>query len=447
MSIAREPDIASGRLQPEDYLANFRDLHPPLDKHQAFVEADRCYFCYDAPCLTACPTGIDIPMFIREILTDNPKGAAETIFAENILGGMCARVCPTETLCEEACVRQAAEGKPVRIGELQRYATDTLMVAGEHPFTRAAPSGKRVAVVGGGPAGLACAHRLATYGHDVVIYDAREKAGGLNEYGIAAYKSVGGFAAAEVDFVMAIGGITVETGKALGRDITLAELRESFDAVFLGLGLAGVNALGLGEEKLPGVENAVDYIAGLRQTADLASLPVGRRIVVVGGGMTAIDIASQSKRLGAEEVTIVYRRGAAKMGASEYERELAQTDGVRIKFNAMPKRLIATDGRVTGMEFEYTAEQDGRLAGTGESFALDADMVFKAIGQSFVPLPLEGASIELKNGRIAVDTERRTSLPDVWAGGDCIAGGEDLTVVAVQDGKLAAESVNRALTS
>jgi dihydropyrimidine dehydrogenase (NAD+) subunit PreT len=446
MPIVRQPDIAPGRLAPEDYVANFSDLHPPLDGHQALVEADRCYFCYDAPCVAACPTGIDIPLFIREILTGNPKGAAETIFAENILGGMCARVCPTETLCEAACVREAAEGKPVQIGELQRYATDTMMVAGEHPFSRAPRTGKRVAVVGGGPAGLSCAHRLALHGHDVVIYDARPKAGGLNEYGIAAYKSVDGFAAAEVEFVLAIGGITVEAGKALGRDITLAQLRETYDAVFLALGLAGVNALGLGDESLPGVENAVDYIAALRQTKDLASLPVARRIVVVGGGMTAIDIASQSKRLGAEDVTIVYRRGPDRMGASDYERALAQTDGVRIKFNAMPRRLLASDGRVAGMEFEYTAEESGRLAGTGETFALEADMVFKAIGQTFVPLPLDGCSIVLQGGRIAVDPGRRTSLPDVWAGGDCAAGGEDLTVVAVQDGKVAAESIHRALT-
>lgn len=445
MTIGREPDIAAGRLKPEDYTANFSDLHPPLDRHQAFVEADRCYFCFDAPCVTACPTGIDIPMFIREILTDNPKGAAETIFAQNILGGMCARVCPTETLCEQACVREAAEGKPVRIGELQRYATDILMAEKAQPFERKAPTGKRVAVVGGGPAGLSCAHRLAMHGHDVVIYDAREKIGGLNEYGIAAYKSVDDFARKEVDFVLAIGGIAVETGKQLGRDIDLAGLREEFDAVFLGLGLAGVNALGLPDQERDGVVNAVDYIAGIRQTTDLASLPVGRRVVVVGGGMTAIDIASQSKRLGAEEVTIVYRRDAEKMGASEYEREIAQTDGVRIKFNTMPKRLIGDDGKVVGIECEYTADRDGRLTGTGETFTLDADMVFKAIGQTFVPLVLDGVSVELEGGRIAVDDERRTNLRDVWAGGDCVADGEDLTVVAVQDGKIAAESINRVL--
>ncbi|MEO8669519.1 MAG: NAD(P)-dependent oxidoreductase, partial [Bauldia sp.] len=427
----RIPDIASGRLQPADYARNFSDLHPPLEKHQAFVEADRCYFCYDAPCVQACPTGIDIPLFIREILTDNPKGAAETILSANILGGMCARVCPTETLCEEVCVREVAEGKPVRIGELQRYATDVLMrEEGRQPFERAAPTGKRVAVIGGGPAGLSCAHRLAMHGHDVVIHDAKPKLGGLNEYGIAAYKSTNEFAAAEVDFVLSIGGITVENGKALGRDFTIPELRNAYDAVFIGLGLAGVDALGIADESLDGVADAVAYIADLRQAADLSKLPVGRKVVVVGGGMTAIDIASQSRRLGAEDVTIVYRRDAEKMGASEFERELAQTDGVRIKLNARPKRLVTAGGRVTGIEFEYTREENGKLVGTGETFALDADMVFKAIGQAFVPAVLNGAeeAITLESGRIKVDDEGRTSLAGVWAAGDCAAGGEDLTV-------------------
>jgi dihydropyrimidine dehydrogenase (NAD+) subunit PreT len=449
MTVERVPDIATGRLKEEDYLANFRDLHPPLDRHQAFVEADRCYFCYDAPCVAACPTGIDVPMFIREILTGNPKGAAETILSQNILGGMCARVCPTETLCEEACVREAAEGKPVRIGELQRYATDVLMAEGRQPFHRAAPSGRRVAVVGGGPAGLSCAHRLAMHGHDVVIYDEKPKIGGLNEYGIAAYKTPGGFAEIEVDFILSIGGIEVETGKSLGRDFTLDDLRRDFDAVFIGLGLAGVNALGLPEERTDGVADSVAYIALLRQTKNLSSLPVGRRVVVVGGGMTAIDIATQSKRLGAEDATIVYRRGGDRMGASAYERELAQTDGVKIQFNAVPKRLLSAGGKVIGIECEYTAERNGKLVGTGETFTLEADMVFKAIGQTFVPAVLNGAAegIQLEAGRIKVDEERRTSVSGIWAGGDCVAGGKDLTVVAVEDGKRAAESIHRALSA
>ncbi|ODT15975.1 MAG: dihydropyrimidine dehydrogenase [Kaistia sp. SCN 65-12] len=445
------PDVASGRLTPDEYTANFLDIHPPLDRHQALVESDRCYFCYDAPCVKACPTSIDIPLFIRQILTDNPEGSAETILSQNILGGMCARVCPTETLCEEACVREAAEGKPVKIGLLQRYATDVLMEErdGEQPFARAEATGKRVAVVGAGPAGLSAAHRLAMHGHDVVIYDARAKAGGLNEYGIAAYKTPDDFAQKEVDFVLSIGGITIEHGKAIGRDISLSELRASYDAVFLGMGLAGVNALGLAGEDLDGVADAVDYIADLRQATDLGQLPVGARVVVVGGGMTAIDVAVQSKRLGAKEVTVVYRRGQAKMGASEYEQDLAQTDGVLIRHNAKPSRLVTEAGRVTGIEFEETREEGGRLVGTGAVFQLPADTVFKAIGQTFVPAALNGSAetIALENGKIRVDDERRTTLSGVWAGGDCAATGEDLTVAAVADGRIAAESIHLALST
>ncbi len=448
MAADRIPDIAAGRLKPEEYRENFSDLHPPLERHEAFVEADRCYFCFDAPCVAACPTGIDIPLFIREILTDNPVGAARTIFQQNIFGGMCARVCPTETLCEQVCVREVAEGKPVRIGELQRYATDVVIESGAQPFQRAPLTGKRVAVVGGGPAGLACAHRLALYGHDVVIFDARPKVGGLNEYGIAAYKAVDNFAAREVEFILSIGGIHVETGKVLGREFTLGELREDFDAIFLAIGLGGVNALGLSGEDMAGVEDAVDYIAGLRQAKDLGTLPVGRRVVVVGGGMTAIDIATQSKRLGAEQVTIVYRRSPERMGASRYERELAQTDGVTIIFNARPSGLTDVAGRVTGIEFERTREDGDRLVGTGETFTLEGDMIFKAIGQTFDGEALNGAiaGVQLEGGRIKVDSERCTNLPRVWAGGDCVTGGEDLTVVAVADGRDAAESIHRALT-
>ncbi len=446
----RQPDIAAGRLGAEDYARNFSDLHPPLSRHEAFVEADRCYFCFDAPCMQACPTHIDIPLFIRQIQADNPGGAGTTILDSNIMGGMCARVCPVETLCEEACVRNLAEDKPVKIGELQRFATDFLMARGEHPFTRAHPTGKSVAVVGAGPAGLACAHRLAMHGHDVTIFDAKPKPGGLNEYGIAAYKTPGGFAEREVDFILQIGGIKIEVGEALGSDFTLAELKQDFDAVFLGMGLAGVNALGADGEGASGALDAVAWIAELRQAKNLAKLPIGRRVVVIGGGMTAIDAAVQSRLLGAEEVTIVYRRGQAEMKASVWEQDLAQTKGVKIMHWAKPLRLLADDnGNVHAIALERTRLENGRLAGTGEIATLPADMVFKAIGQTFVPAPLDGAAaaIRLKGGRIEVDDERRTSMPGVWAGGDCIAGGEDLTVAAAQDGKLAAESIHRALSN
>ncbi|WP_196258006.1 NAD(P)-dependent oxidoreductase [Pelagibacterium limicola] len=438
--------IAAGRLAADQYAENFSDLHEPFSGHEARVEADRCYFCYDAPCMTACPTAIDIPMFIRQIATDNPVGSAKTIFDQNILGGMCARVCPTETLCEEACVREAAEGKPVQIGRLQRYATDVAIAEGVQFYERAAPTGKRIAVVGAGPAGLACAHRLAMHGHEVTIFDAREKAGGLNEYGIAAYKSTQDFAQAEVDYVTAIGGITIETGKALGRDISIGQLSEDFDAVFLGMGLGGVNALR--SEGETAASNAVDYIAELRQARDLSALPIGRRVVVIGGGMTAVDMAVQAKLLGAEEVTICYRRGKEYMNASLYEQDLAAAAGVAIRHWLSPKAVLTADGKVTGIELEYTRLENGVLAGTGESLTLPADQVFKAIGQTFLAAALNGsgAAIEMEGGRIRVDGEGRTSMPGVWAGGDCVADArEDLTVAAVAAGRDAAESINRAL--
>jgi dihydropyrimidine dehydrogenase (NAD+) subunit PreT len=441
--------IAGGRLSPEQYADNFSDLHPPLDHHEALVESDRCYFCYDAPCMNACPTSIDIPLFIRQISTGNPIGSAKTIFDQNILGGMCARVCPTETLCEEVCVREVAEGKPVQIGRLQRYATDVAMAENKQFYRRAAPTGKTVAVVGAGPAGLAAAHRLARHGHDVTILEARPKAGGLNEYGIAAYKSIDNFAQAEVDYVTSIGGIDIQNGKALGRDYQLSDLTRNYDAVFLGMGLGGVNALRADGEDAQGVTNAVEFIAELRQASDLASLPVGRRVVVIGGGMTAIDAAVQSKLLGAEEVTICYRRGQEHMNASEFEQDLAAANGVIIRHWLQPKRVIAEGGKVSGIELEYTAMDGDKLVGTGERLTLVADQVFKAIGQSFVPAALNGsgALLALEAGRIKVDAEGRTSLANVWAGGDCIFGGDDLTVSAVAQGRDAAESIHRALTS
>jgi dihydropyrimidine dehydrogenase (NAD+) subunit PreT len=435
------PGLATTRLAPQEYDHNFADLHAPLDPHEALVAADRCYFCHDAPCIAACPTTIDIPLFIRQIQTGTAQSAAKTIFDQNILGGMCARVCPTETLCEEACVREAAEGKPVEIGRLQRFATDTVMASGTHPFERAAPTGKSVAVVGAGPAGLACAHRLAMHGHDVVIYDARSKAGGLNEYGIAAYKTVDGFAEAEVSWLMKIGGITLQTGKALGVDITLASLREDFDAVFLGMGLAGVNALRAEGEDKSGVVDAVGFISELRQASDVSKLPVGRNVVVIGGGMTAVDAAVQSKLLGAQNVTILYRREQAKMPASRYEQDLATSKGVRLIFNAMPVKIVG-NGSVTEIIAEYTRSTPNGLEPTGETFSLPADQVLKAIGQTLEGTP---SGLELIGGKIAVAGAGKTSTTGVWAGGDCASGGDDLTVTAVAEGRDAAMDIHAAL--
>ncbi|UWR97379.1 NAD(P)-dependent oxidoreductase [Phaeobacter inhibens] len=433
--------IQAGRLSASEIADNFGDLHPQYEAHEAAVAADRCYFCYDAPCMTACPTSIDIPQFIREIQTGHPEAAAKTILEQNILGGMCARVCPTETLCEEACVREAAEGKPVEIGRLQRHATDTLMEKGVHPFTRAAATGKRIAVVGAGPAGLAAAHRLAMLGNDVVIYEARPKAGGLNEFGIAAYKSTENFASREVDWLLQIGGITVEYGKKLGAELSLNALKADYDAVFLSIGLGGVNALRAAGEDKDGVRDAVDFIAELRQADDLTSLPVGRNVVVIGGGMTAVDAAVQSKLLGSETVTIAYRRGRDAMGASRFEQDLAATKGVRLLFNVQPV-AVHGNGACAEIELEYTTSEGGQLTGTGETVRIAADQIYKAIGQALENQP---DALTLEGRKIKVDAQGRTSLAGVWAGGDCASGGEDLTVTAVAEGRDAAMDIHASL--
>ncbi|HXR64130.1 MAG TPA: NAD(P)-dependent oxidoreductase, partial [Rudaea sp.] len=365
-------DIAAGRLSAAQLDENFADVSPPLDRQAALIAAQRCLYCFDAPCIKACPTGIDIPSFIRRITTDNLRGAALDILGANILGGTCSRVCPTEILCEGSCVRNHPDDAPVQIGALQRHATDWVFSGNVPLFERGKPSGQRVAVVGAGPAGLACAHALARAGHDVVVFDARAKAGGLNEYGIAKYKMLD-FAAREIDWLLSIGGIEVRGGRALGQNLSLADLRRDFAAVFIGVGLAAVNVLGVEGEDLSGVRNAVDFIAELRQTPDLSRLPIGRRVVVIGGGNTAIDASVQSRKLGAERVLLAYRRGAAQMSATFAEREFAQTQGVTLVEWVQPRRILGSGGKVTGVEFEYTKlDADRRLVGTGERLIVPA---------------------------------------------------------------------------
>jgi len=443
-----QADIRTGRLSEAEIESNFSDMHAPLKRAEALVEADRCYFCFDAPCTTACPTDINIPGFIQKIRSNNVKGSAQTILSENIMGGMCSRVCPTEVLCEEVCVRTTLEGQPVRIGLLQRYATDAIITDNLQLFERQQASGKRVAVVGGGPASLSCAHRLATLGHQVTMLNGADKLGGLNEYGIAAYKTVNNFAQSEVDYILEIGGIDVRNGQSLGTDFSLADLRDEYDAVFLGFGLGGVNELRLENDRAEGIVDAVEYIASLRQADSKAELPVGRHVLVIGGGMTAIDVAVQSKQLGAEDVTIVYRRGPDQMGASEFEQNFAQTSGVRIRHWLAPSSLKMDGERVSGVRFDYTyLDDNGKLQSTGDSCEMDADIVFKAIGQQVLwdALGDTADALEVEHGRISVNDDRKTSLNDVWAGGDCILGGEDLTVAAVQDGKVAAMDIDRYL--
>ena len=437
-------DIAAGRLIAEQLEENFDDVSPPLDRQAALIAAQRCLYCFDAPCIKACPTGIDIPSFIRRITTDNLLGAALDILGANIFGGTCARVCPTEVLCEGSCVRNRPEDAPVQIGALQRHATDWIFAGNVALFERGKASGHRIAVVGAGPAGLACAHALARAGHDVVVFDARPKAGGLNEYGIAEYKMLD-FAAREIDWLLSIGGIEIRNGEALGGNLSLSDLRRDFAAVFIGVGLAAVNQLGIEGEDLVGVRNAVDFIAELRQALDLSQLSIGRRVVVIGGGNTAIDASVQSRKLGAERVTLAYRRGAVQMSATFAEREFAQTQGVIFVEWVRPKRMLGSNGKVTAVEFEYTKlDADQRLVGTGERLILPADFVLKAVGQA---LDDRDDSPRIEKGRIVVNADYATSLPGVWAGGDCVGSGVDLTVQAVEDGKRAAQAIDRALAA
>ncbi|WP_163835233.1 NAD(P)-dependent oxidoreductase [Spartinivicinus ruber] len=434
---------------------HFDDLHPPLSTLEAKTESAQCLFCYDAPCIEACPTGINIPSFIRKISANNPIGAAKTILQENILGGSCARVCPTETLCQQACVRnKEPECQPVQIGLLQRYAVDSL--AGDpYPFSRQPTTNKQVAIVGAGPAGLACAHQLAQQGHRIDLFEAKAKPGGLNEYGIAGYKLINDYAQQEIDKILAIGGIQLHTNLTMGVDFHLHELQDSYDAVFLAIGLASSRKLGVESEDHPQVIDAIEYIEKIRQQK-LTELPTNKTAVIIGGGNTAIDIAVQLKKLGAKDVTVAYRRGRAQMGATEKEQQLALLHGVKILPWVKPAKIIADKKQLLAIELEHTQLVNDRLQGKGEHLILPTDFVFKAIGQSLADTAFSHNSSHVKDKKVCLEYEQekikvlsnyQTSLDKVFAGGDCINLGEDLTVTAVQQGKQAAQAIHHYLTA
>ncbi len=451
LPLHQPPDICAGRRSAADYALAFADAQPPLTRAQALVEAERCLYCFDAPCITACPTGIDVPSFIRRIAEDNLRGAARAILSANPLGGTCARACPTEVLCEQACVRNDADGhaagKPVEIGRLQRYAVDAVM---HQPvtalFQRAPATGRRIAVVGAGPAGLACAFVLARLGHGVVLHDAKPAAGGLNEYGLASYKMAGGFAQAEVDWLLQIGGISLQLGWVLNSAAQLQALRDGFDAVFLALGLTQTPRLGVPGEDLAGVRDAVDFIAELRQAPDPALVPVGRRVVVIGGGMTAVDAAVQSKLLGAEEVHMVYRRGPEAMSASAHEQHWAQTQGVVLHHHLSPQEILGAQGQATAVRFVRSSGGPG-ASSTDSTQTFAADTVLRAIGQKLDTAVLAAGGVPIANGRVLADADGRCGLPRLYFGGDCRAGGRDLTVEAVEDGKRAAAAIHADLSA
>lgn len=445
--------ISSHRLTDEEYARNFGDIHPPFGTWDAaLVDANRCLFCYDAPCTKSCPTGIDVPKFIKQISTDNLKGSAHTIFQSNIMGGGCSRVCPVEKLCEGACVYNLMEEEPIPIAKLQRYATEKAICNKWPLFQRAHPTGKKVAVVGAGPSGLSCAHVLARSGAEVTIYEKEEKGGGLMTYGIAAYKVTPAFCAEELDYILSIGGITVRYGQELGRNISLAGLRAQYDAVYLAFGVGLARQLEIPGERLKGVVDAISFIYDIRSKG-YPEVSVGDRVAVIGLGMTAIDAATQAKRLGATEVTIVYRRTQEEMPCTQAELDIAKLDGCRIVWLAAPKEVLGSgslpgsdNSQVTGLVYSVmqlgAPDASGRRSpvDTGETVRLEVDMVIKAAGQiPFLQLVNE-AGLGNERGEIVVGPGGLTGCAGVFAGGDCVNGGKEV-VDAVQAGKDAAVAI------
>lgn len=414
------------------------------------TESSRCLFCYDAPCTRACPTHIDVPKFIRQILHKNAVGAAETILEANIFGGSCARACPTEVLCEGACVDNTLLKAPVKIGRLQRYACDTAREKGITFFEPGPDSGKKVAIVGAGPAGLTCAHELRKHGHAVTVFEAREMPGGINTYGIAYYKYDTKFALSEVDQVKAIGGIDLRLNSPLkGGDI--AGLLNDSDAVFLAVGLGKTASLGIEGEGLDRVWEALDFIFQTH-TMPLEDCRCGENVLVIGGGNTAVDVATAAIRLGASKVTIAYRRTCAEMPAFQYEYELSKADGIVWEFSAAPVRIVGENGTANGVEFVRTrANGEGRSAKLesvpGSNFTLGADMVIKALGQdALLDLLSSIPDLKVERGRVVVDPATgATSVPKLFAGGDCVSKGAEV-VDAVQEGKIAAEGIHATLS-
>jgi glutamate synthase (NADPH/NADH) small chain len=441
---------AGDRFSLQTLQERFADLPPPLVDDEVLVEAQRCLYCFDAPCIRACPTHIDIPKFIRQIMHKDDLGAAKTILSANIFGGSCARACPTEVLCEGACVDNTLLKSPVKIGQLQRHACDTATAKRARFFVPGPPTGKRVAIVGSGPAGLTCAHELRKAGHDVVIFEARDVPGGLNTLGIAAYKISTDFAFSEVELVRQVGIDLRLNQRVTGKMLT--QLLRDFDAVFLGIGLGHTLPLKIEGEQVPGVWEALDFIFQTH-TKPFTECEVGRRVLVIGAGNTAIDVATAATRLGADEVTITYRRGEVAMPAFAYEYELAKADGVRFEWYAQPIRILAgTDGRAGGVEFARTqvndpTKRDGPLRiVTGGNFVLQADMVVKALGQEPLWELLQALpKLKLDGNKLWVDRQTgATSVPNLYSGGDCIRGGGEI-VDAVQDGKIAAWGISRSL--
>lgn len=437
--------ITNNRLTTEQYEQNFSDIHPPFEnKSAALVDANRCLFCYDAPCTKSCPTSIDIPKFIKQITTDNVKGSAHTIFSSNIMGAGCSRVCPVEKLCEGACVYNLLEEKPIPIARLQRYSTEKAMENNWQLFERKPSTGKKVAVIGAGPAGLSCAHVLSREGVDVTIYEKENKGGGLMTYGIAAYKVTPQFCEDEVNYIISIGGIDIKYNYELGKNISLTELQKNYNAVYLGIGVGVARQLDIPGEELEGVVDAISFIYNLRSKR-YEEIPVGDKVAVIGMGMTAIDAATQAKRLGAKEVTLVYRRTEAEKPCTDVELDIAKLDGCEIIWLAAPIEVRGENGKVKELVCSIMKLGDPDTSGrrspvdTGETFVLNVDMVIKAAGQTPFEELISDNNLNNKNGKIVIDNGS-TNIKGVFAGGDCVNGGKEV-VDAVQAGKDGAKAI------
>lgn len=438
--------IKNNRLTREQYQENFADIHPPFEtRDEAVVEAGRCLFCFDAPCTKVCPTHIDVPKFIKQISTGNIKGSAFTILSSNIMGSGCARVCPVEKLCEGSCVLNNRQETPIHIGRLQRYSTDMALKSQWKLFEKKDPRGKKVAVVGAGPAGLSCAHGLAQQGIDVTVYEKEKEAGGLMTYGIAAYKVTPAFCRQEIDFITSIRGIEIKYNQELGRNLSFGDLQKNYDAVFLGIGVGLARQLEIPGEDQEGVVDAIRFIYELREDG-FSKTAVGDKVAVIGMGMTAIDAATQAKRLGAKEVTMVYRRSEKEKPCTDVELEIAKLDGCKIIWLASPKEILGENGKVKSLLCNKTElgepDDTGRRSpfNTGETFELDVDMVIKATGQIPYTSLLQDNGIELSAGKIRIDANSSTNFKGVFAGGDCVNGGKEV-VNAVEAGKEGARSI------
>ena len=429
---------------PEQLEKNFAEIAPPLTPDAALLEANQCLYCYDAPCTQACPTHIDVPSFIKKIASGNMRGSARVILDANPMGHSCARACPVEVLCEGACVLNERDEEPIKIALLQRHATDWALAHDYNPFTAGAPTGRKVAIVGAGPAGLSCARDLRRFGHAVTVFEERGNPGGLNSVGIAEYKMRLPLALQEVKMVTDL-GVEVKTGVRVGTDVSVAQLKKDYDAIFVAIGLGGTRRLNVPGEDLDGVADALTFIEHLKSNP-YSKTRIGRRVVVIGAGNTAVDAATQAKRLGAEQVTMVYRRGAEDMSAYAYEYELAKKDGIEFRFNTVPKAVLGA-GRVTGLECVRSEMgvpgADGKRAFRevkDSMFVLECDTIFRALGQS----PREDVAKTLglrANGSCLVSDD-----PRVFVGGDCANGGAEI-VNAAAEGVSAAKRIHLLLSN